>query len=62
MESKSSRETVTSPTSWFRLDRIQRSSSVEGVTFENVTRYGKRLTSDSSQMSIGQYTKDVIVK
>ncbi len=36
--------------------------TVEGVTFENVTRYGKRLTSDSPQMTIGPYTKDIIAK
>jgi len=36
--------------------------TVEGVTFESVVRYGQRLTSDSPQLAIGQYTKDVIVK
>jgi len=36
--------------------------TVEGVTFENVTRYGKRLDSDSPQMTIGPYTKGIISK
>lgn len=36
--------------------------TVEGVTFENVIRYGRRLTNDCPDITINEYTKDIVFK
>ena len=36
--------------------------TVEGVTFENVVRFGRRTTKDSQSVQIGGNTKDIVFK
>jgi len=36
--------------------------TVEGVTFENVVRFGNRITKDSPNILIGGNTKDIVFK
>ncbi|KKM01896.1 hypothetical protein LCGC14_1789850 [marine sediment metagenome] len=36
--------------------------TVEGVTFQNVIRYGQRLTKDAPDVQINDFTKDITFK
>ncbi|MHB1000019.1 MAG: glycosyl hydrolase family 28 protein [Armatimonadota bacterium] len=36
--------------------------TVEGITFEKIVRYGKKLTLDSPELDINQFTKDITIK
>ncbi len=37
-------------------------NTAEGVVFENVVRYGRRLTSDAPHITIGEHTKNVVFR
>ncbi len=47
---------------WVEVAGCDPDHTVEGVTFENVVRYGRRLTPDAPHVAIGGNTKRIVFK
>jgi hypothetical protein len=47
---------------WVEFSGSDHAHTAEGIVFENVVRYGQRLTSDAPHITIGEHTKNVVFK